>query len=269
MAYLAVEGNHRVYFEDHGAGDAAVVLIHGWGMDGRIWDGVLMALLARGQRTIVLDHRGCGRSDHDFSDLSINAIASDVVRIVKECGVKHAVLNGWSLGGAVATQAAHDLGERCSALILTAGASPIYTQKPDLELGGTADDVIGTVAAIDADRVNVLYGVAEAVCSKPVSTHLTEWMARSFINSSARATITLAELAHIDQRDTLLALDVPVLSFICGQDGFVAPQISQWVADNHPRATGVEYPDSGHAPFIEERDRYLEAIGQFLDSVQR
>ena len=266
MAYLNT-GDGQIYYEDHGDGDTALVLIHGWGMDGRVWDGVLMAMLAAGQRVIVLDHRGCGRSDHDMADLGIKAIAGDVVKLVEERGVSRVVLNGWSLGGAVATQAAHDLGARCVGLVLTAGASPIYTQKPDLALGGTADDVLATTAAIDADRVNVLADVAKAVCAKPISEHLLDWMARSFINSSARATRTLDELAHIDQRDMLLALDMPVLSFICGQDGFVAPDISRWVADNHPRGQGVEFPDSGHAPFIEERDGYLEALQRFLASL--
>lgn len=268
MAYLIVDGKRRVYFEDHGAGDCALVLIHGWGMDGRVWDGVLMPLLADARRVIVMDHRGCGRSDHDFPDLGIAAIAGDVARLVREAGVSRAVLNGWSLGGAVATRAAHELGATCAGLVLTAGASPLYTQKPDLALGGTAEDVLATVAAIDADRINVLRGLADAVCAKPVSAHVTEWMARSFINSSARATATLAELAHIDQREMLLALDMPVLSFICGRDGFVAPQIAQWVADHHPRALGVRYPDSGHAPFIEERDAYLQALRGFLDQCQ-
>lgn len=266
MAFLERDEG-RIYFEDHGDGDTALVLIHGWGMDGRVWDGTLMALLAAGQRVIVFDHRGCGRSDHDFSDLGISAIAEDVTALVHKRGVSRAILNGWSLGGAVATQAAHDLGERCVGLVLTAGASPIYTQKPDLELGGTAEDVFGTVAAIDADRVNVLAGVADAVCSKPVGDQVTAWMTRSFIDSSARATQTLAELALLDQREMLLALDIPVLSFICGQDGFVAPAISQWVADNHPRAEGVLFPDSGHAPFIEERDGYLEALQRFLSGL--
>lgn len=263
MAFLERDDG-RIYFEDHGDGDTALVLIHGWGMDGRVWDGVLMAMLAAGQRVIVFDHRGCGRSDHDFADLGIKAIASDVAALVHERGVSRAILNGWSLGGAVATQAAHDLGDRCAGLVLTAGASPMYTQKPDLELGGTAEDVMGTVAAIDADRVNVLKGVADAVCFKPVGEQIVNWMVRSFVDSSARATATLAELAHLDQREMLLALDIPVLSFICGQDGFVAPGISQWVADNHPRAEGVSFPDSGHAPFIEEREGYLEALQRFM-----
>jgi len=92
-------------------------------------------------------------------------------------------------------------------------------------------------------------------------------MAGAFINSSARASATLAELAHLDQREMMMALDIPVLSFICGQDGFVAPDISRWVAENHPRATGVEFPESGHAPFIEEREGYLEALNQFVSGL--
>lgn len=264
MAYLAVDGSYRVYYEDHGHGDTALVLIHGWGMSLRVWDGVLIPLLEAGHRVITIDHRGCGRSDHDFEDLGIRAIASDVAKLVVELGLKKAVLNGWSLGGAVATQAAIDLGDTCAALVLTAGASPVYTQKPDLELGGTADDVLATVAAINADRINFLSGLSHAVCAKPVTEHLTDWMARCFIDSAARASATLGELAHLDQREMLLALDMPVLSFICEKDGFVAPGISRWVADNHPRARGVTFPESGHAPFIEEREAYLEELQAFI-----
>jgi pimeloyl-[acyl-carrier protein] methyl ester esterase len=267
MAYLTVDGDKRIYYEDHGSGDTALVLIHGWGMNCRVWDYATLPLLEAGHRVIVMDHRGCGRSDHDFEDMGIEAIAADVAALVKARGVSRAVLNGWSLGGAVATQAAHNLGSTCVGLVLTAGASPIYTQKPDLPLGGTAEDVEGTVAAINADRVNVLHGVAGAVCAKPVSDQMLDWMAWAFIDSSARATETLGELAHLDQRDMLLGLDMPVLSYICGQDGFVAPQISQWVADNHPRAEGVSFPDSGHAPFIEEREGYLDALQSFLAAV--
>ncbi|MFT4766880.1 MAG: non-heme chloroperoxidase [Glaciecola sp.] len=267
MAYLTVDGNYRVYYEDHGHGDMALLLIHGWGMSSRVWDGVLIPLLDAGYRVVTMDHRGCGRSDHDFEDLGIEAIASDVVKLATSLGLKKVVLNGWSLGGAVATQAAHDLGSSCAGLILTAGASPIYTQKPDLNLGGTADDVVATVAAIDADRINFLSGLSHAVCAKPVTEKLTDWMADCFIESAARASSTLGELAHLDQRDILLALDLPVLSFICEQDGFVAPGISRWVADNHPRARGVIFPESGHAPFIEEREAYLQELHTFISSL--
>lgn len=267
MAKLAVDGTKSIYYEDLGGGAAAMLLIHGWGMSGRCWDGILKPLLDAGLRVVVMDHRGCGRSDHDFADLSIDAIASDAAALVDALGLMSVVVNGWSLGGAVATKAASLIGDRCAGLVLTAGASPIYTQKPDLPLGGTAEDVAGVVAAMDDDRVTFLAGLAHAVCAKPVSDAVLAWMADTFIASAARASSTLGELAHLDQRQLLLQLDVPVLSYICGQDGFVAPDISRWVADNHPRATGIEFPESGHAPFIEERADYVRTLLDFIKTL--
>ena len=159
------------------------------------------------------------------------------------------------------------LGDRCAGLVLTAGASPIYTQKPDLPIGGLPSDVEGNVAAMNDDRVNFLTMLATAICAKPPSDAVLASMAGAFLNSSARASATLAELAHLDQRDMMMALDIPLLSFICGQDGFVAPDISRWVAENHPRATGVEFPESGHAPFMEEREGYLAALNNFMNEL--
>ena len=267
MARLAVEGQRSVYYEVHGQGPTTMVLIHGWGMNSRAWDGVLLPLMDAGVRVVTLDHRGCGRSDHDFDDLSINSIAADVVRITKELSLDSVILNGWSLGGAVATKAAHLMGAKCRGLVLTAGASPIYTQKPDLPLGGLATDVEATVSAMNADRINFLTGLTQAVCAKPVSEAVLNWMAESFIQSSARASVTLGELAHLDQRDLLVELDIPILSYICGKDGFVSPEISQWVADNHPRGRGIVFPESGHAPFIEEREEYLNTLIDFINQI--
>ncbi len=267
MARLEVDGSKSIYFEDLGGVGRAIILIHGWGMDNRCWDGVILPLQSAGHRVITLDHRGCGRSDHDFADLGIAAIAADVVALVDHLGLSDVVVNGWSLGGAVATHAASLLGGRCAGLILTAGASPIYTQKPDLPIGGMPEDVEGNVAAMNDDRVNFLTMLATAIWAKPPTDAVLASMAGAFLNSSARASATLAELAHLDQRDMMMALDIPILSFICGQDGFVAPEISRWVAENHPRATGVEFPESGHAPFMEERAGYLEALDQFVSGL--
>ena len=110
MARLEVDGNKSIYYEDLGGDGRAMVLIHGWGMDNRCWDGVILPLQAAGHRVITMDHRGCGRSDHDFADLSIAAIAGDVADLVAHLGLFDVVVNGWSLGGAVATHAASLLG---------------------------------------------------------------------------------------------------------------------------------------------------------------
>ena len=61
MARLAVDGTKSIYFEDLGGAGRALIMVHGWGMDNRCWDGVILPLLAAGHRVITMDHRGCGR----------------------------------------------------------------------------------------------------------------------------------------------------------------------------------------------------------------
>ena len=44
MARLEVDGSKSIYYEDLGGDGRAMVLIHGWGMDNRCWDGVILPL---------------------------------------------------------------------------------------------------------------------------------------------------------------------------------------------------------------------------------
>ncbi len=131
MGYLAREDGKQVYFEDYGTGDQAVVLVHGWGMNLRVWDYSLPALVAAGHRVVLIDHRGCGESSKDFADMGIDAIAGDVVALVEHLGLNKVVLNGWSLGGAVVVAAASRLAARCAGLVLTCGATQCVSMASD------------------------------------------------------------------------------------------------------------------------------------------
>lgn len=267
MGYLQRENNQRIYFENYGEADRAIVLVHGWGMSGRAWDHVVPTLVAAGHRVVLLDHRGCGQSDKDFEDMSISAIANDVVVLVNELGLVNVVLSGWSLGGAVVVDAAAKLGDRCSGLVLTGGATPIYTQKRDLPLGGTDEGMAETLTALRADRVNYLHGLSKLVCAVDVGENIEDWLWHIFLQASPMAWQTLGELAELDQRDLLLSLDLPILTFVGDQDGFVSPEIGRWVAEHHPRTTLVELEGVGHAPFIEAQQTYLDRLVDFLSEV--
>ncbi|MEE4145882.1 MAG: alpha/beta hydrolase [Halieaceae bacterium] len=264
MAFMDREAGRRVYYENYGAGSDAVVLIHGWGMGLRAWDYSLQALLAAGHRVVALDHRGCGESDKDFEDVSISAIASDVVALVEHLGLARVVLNGWSLGGAVAVEAASALAQRCCGLVLTCGATPAYLQKSDFPHGGTDADLAGTLAAMAADRVNFLAALAQGVCAVEVSQQVQDWLWQMFMRSSPLAARTLAELGPLDQRDMLGAIGVPVLSFVGARDAVVDPAICRSVTSYNSGARIVEFEEAGHAPFIEEPERYNREFASFL-----
>ncbi len=267
MAYLAVDGDRRIYFEHHEGAKRPVVLVHGWGMSCRVWDTTLPRLLENGNTVVSIDHRACGSSDKDFSDTSIGAIAGDVVALVRHLGLQSPVLNGWSIGGPVVVEAGSRLGADLGAIVLTCGATPRYAQADDFPHGGPADAVGATVGALRADRVNFLNGLSQGVCAEPQPDAMIAWMTGIFLQASPQADATLAELGVLDQRAILAGITAPVLSMVGAKDVIVDPEIGRLAARSAPNGRLVEFPGCGHAPFLEDGPRYRDELVSFVNSL--
>lgn len=264
MGFLNVEGDRRIYFEHYAGAKTPVVLIHGWGTSLRAWDGILAHLQALGHAVVSFDQRGCAKSDKDFRESSIAASAGDVVALLDHLGLSRAVLNGWSLGGAVAVEAAHRLGPRCAGVVSTCGATPRYVQGPDFPHGAPAGTVAGMVETLRADRASFLLGLSQGVCAKPVGDAVVNWMWAQFMEAAPSADEALRDLDVIDQRGILAALDVPFLSIVGSLDAVAAPEIGRAAAALAPRGRLEDFEDCGHAPFVEDRDRYNRVLAEFL-----
>lgn len=263
MAYLETQDGGRVYYQHHRAEKLPIMLIHGWGMSLEYWTSTIEALLAAGHGVLALDQRGCGRSDRDFADMSVSAIASDVCGILHQAGVDRIVLNGWSLGGAVAVEAAHQLGDRVAGLISTCGATPRYVQGENFPHGGTADDVLAIADAITADRANFFHGLAQGASGEGASDAMIAWVERGFIATGPRTSATLMELAHLDQRDIFAAFRFPILSIGGNKDMIADPAIAAYAAKAAQNGR-LLMMDTGHSPQLERPAEYHQAILNFL-----
>jgi len=266
MGYLAVENDKRIYFEHHSGDGRPIVLVHGWGANTRCWDTTVPALRAAGHEVVLLDLRASGRSDKDFDDVSIRTLGGDVVLLCEHLGLKDAVINGWSLGGAVATAAASQLGSRASALVLTGGASPRYTAIDDWPHGGTVDAVEGVLEAAAANRADTFRGVAQAVCANPPSDDTLNWIWGMFMEMGPRGDDSLRDLATIDLRKEIQTLEIPILALHGRDDAFVPFSNAEALHSLNDRVTVVDFADCGHAPFLEGRDRYLTELMGFLNA---
>lgn len=267
MATLNVDGDKSIYYEHYEGSGRPVVLVHGWGMSCRVWDTALPALLAAGHEVVSLDHRACGSSDKDVGDTTVAAIAGDVVALVDHLGLDRPVLNGWSLGGAVVAEAAGKLGDRLGGLVLTCGATPRYIQDVDYPHGGTVADLDATIAALRADRATFLAGLSAGVCHTDVGQSVVDWMWQIFMQAGPRADTALRDLGNIDHRALLPTIAAPALVVAGTHDAIVPIGISRVAADLLPAATFAEFESSGHAPFIEEGDRYRAELVGFLGAL--
>lgn len=267
MPRLAVEDDRELHYEYHPGSKRPVVLIHGWGANTRVWDTVTAALSDAGHTVLCYDQRGCGQSDKDFRANDVRLGMGDAVQLIEHLDLQGAVLNGWSLGGAVAVGAAHVLGSRCGGVVLTGGATPRYVQAADFPHGGEAAAVAQTVAALRADRPAFLWQLATAVCAKEPAPGMNDWLRSVFWQTSPVADAALASLAQLDQRRELAELSVPLLSMIGSQDAFVDPAIGRLAAEMAPQGRLSEYEGVGHAPFLEAAERYRAELLEFVASL--
>lgn len=93
----------RLYTEVRGSGPA-LVLLHGWGLNVRVWDALAEALRDRFQ-VIAIDLPGHGRSPWLSERASLEAQAAQVGEAVAAITAEYSLL-GWSLGGQIALQLA-------------------------------------------------------------------------------------------------------------------------------------------------------------------
>ena len=106
---------HRV--AGTGNGEDAVILLPGLQADHRIWRAVL-SILAADWRTVAADNRGFGQTRFCGEPLSIEAMASDVLRLMDTLSVSRVCIAGHSMGGAIAQWLAYHHPERVRALAL-------------------------------------------------------------------------------------------------------------------------------------------------------
>lgn len=114
---------HRVAGRERGE---PVVLLHGT-IASSVFFFPLLRQLPRRFRPIAIDLRGFGGSPPQTVDAlrGVRDYSDDVLAALDEIGLQRVHLVGWSLGGAVAMQAAIDAPQRFSTLTLIAPVSPL------------------------------------------------------------------------------------------------------------------------------------------------
>ena len=113
-------GGHRLVYDEYGEGDRVVVYMHGLLIDSELNRGIAHALAARGNRVILLDLLGHGRSDkpEHASAYRIDTYADQVFALADELRIERPVLGGMSLGANVSLFAASRRPDRVRGLVL-------------------------------------------------------------------------------------------------------------------------------------------------------
>jgi pimeloyl-ACP methyl ester carboxylesterase len=119
MPEFDFNGN-RISYDEYGAGERPLVLIHGLLMNRRMFDRLGPAMAERGNRVIALDLLGHGRSDRpaDMSQYSMTFFARQVEALLDHLDLDDAVIGGTSLGANVTLELAYLEPKRVKAMMI-------------------------------------------------------------------------------------------------------------------------------------------------------
>jgi pimeloyl-ACP methyl ester carboxylesterase len=92
----------KVHYQTSGKGDSALVFVHGWTCNGDFWRGQTSAFPE--MRVIAVDLPGHGQSDKPQTEYSMDYFARSIQAVMRDAGVKRAVLVGHSMGTPVVRQ---------------------------------------------------------------------------------------------------------------------------------------------------------------------
>ncbi|MCP3422830.1 alpha/beta fold hydrolase [Nocardioides pinisoli] len=121
----------ELYYEDQGAGQA-VVLIHGYPLNGHSWERQTRDLLAAGHRVITYDRRGFGQSSKVGSGYDYDTFAADLNTLLETLDLRDVVLVGFSMGtGELARYVSTYGTERVAKLAFLASLEPFLVQRDD------------------------------------------------------------------------------------------------------------------------------------------
>jgi aminoacrylate hydrolase len=111
-----------IHWEEYGQADGPPILLSsGLGGSGSYWQPNLAALGTR-HRVITYDHRGTGRSDRDVpGDLTVEAMAADVIALMNAIGLETCTFIGHALGGHIGLALALSAPERLDRLVVING----------------------------------------------------------------------------------------------------------------------------------------------------
>jgi pimeloyl-ACP methyl ester carboxylesterase len=113
-------GRYRLAYEVYGSGPRVLVWLHGLLLDANLSRGLARRLAAQGNRVVLLDLLGHGRSDkpRHAGPHRMDLYAKQVLCLLDELGVDQAVLGGVSLGTNVSLFTAVEAPERVRGLVL-------------------------------------------------------------------------------------------------------------------------------------------------------
>ena len=241
-----------------------LVLIHGWGLHGGIWQPLVNALQDR-YRITVIDLPGHGRSAMPAGGFDLNRLS----HLLIDSAPTHATWIGWSLGGMASLNAALHWPQQINKVVMVA-AQPQFIRTDDWphatpgnSLAAFTESLVNNTEATlkrfiglqlrgTADEKEMLRQVRSIVDERPLPQ-----------GEALRLGLEILKSANL--RPQLNQLQRPI-QFILGERDMLVPvQCAEAIHALMPNARIDIMPGVGHIPFLSHTEEFLQLLLPFIE----
>ena len=206
-----------IFYQDVGMGQP-VVLIHGWLLSHRAWEGQVAEIVEAGYRCISYDRRGFGLSSATWDAYDYSSLTNDLRSLILQLDLKDVILCGFSMGGGEVVRYFSDYGnDRIAKVALISSIVPLVLKKEDNPDGVDESDLNGIMDALRTNRLGFLKAFARNYYNfetqkERMSEAQLDYDFSIASHASPRATLKCAEAwAFTDFREELKNVTVPTL----------------------------------------------------------
>lgn len=242
-----------------------VVMLAGFGLDHRLWDGQVEHL-ARTHRVVCVDLLGTGRSSKPSTGYATDEQAELVLATLAELGIDRFALVGHSYGGIVGFSLAAASPGSVEKLILVGSNGVRASRSGEFPFGANADKLLSYL--ISSERTDRVAGrrrtLAAGFAVEPDSAVLDFLTSVSLDMPSWSAIETYEQMYATDQIHKISSVTMPVSLIVGENDRVHSPAGARWLCERLVSASVNLIPGVGHYPMFESPVRLNEILSSEL-----
>jgi pimeloyl-ACP methyl ester carboxylesterase len=256
------------------AGDPArpaILLIHGWAQQFTCWQ-PLMDRLADRFHLVAMDLRGHGASAKPetqgaYTDTQL--WGDDVAAVIAATGLTRPTLVGWSYGSRViAAHIATHGDTHLAGIVLAGGILAIGAAREDWMMGSASPGLDRDLYTEDLPRrLAATARFVDACTAQPLPRQTYGALVGANMLCPAHVRRALFG-ADLDFRPVYAAMRCPGLVIHGTADAVVTPRTGEATAALMRHGRYLPYEGIGHAPFLEDPDRFSADLAQFVTGGQ-
>lgn len=261
---LDIGGGVALHYREKGRGRPVLFVHSVWG-SARFFEGQVERF-GEDYRAIALDLRGHGRSTMTPAGHTVPGYARDLRAILERLDLEDVVVVGWSMGSFVLWDYYSQFGAARIKGAVVVDQSATDFRFDDFPLGMITFDLLrGWMIQVQDDRDALVREIIPLMFAGALSKADFAWIFEEMTRApEAVAGAILFDQSLRDYRAVIEGFPIPTLVCFGADETLQSVEAGRQIeaAMQHARLEIFEH--SGHCPFLEEPDRFNEAVERFV-----